>query len=286
MKSIKNIGLLLALVVGMAMQAQTFSETLKEERQFPNTSSDNLLVVNNIEGSIKVEGYTGNSVQIVGNLQIKGNNKRQLEQGKSEITMTVVSKGNIMYVYLDSPYVDFDVETGNYNHNQNWSRKKYNYSLDITIKVPTNTSIELSAVNGGVAQAKNINAKTISVNNINGPIALENVSGKTYVNALNKDINISYSKNPTEESTFKSLNGDINIQLQKGLNADVSFKSLNGDIYTNMETKMNPTKANMKKKKGKRSTKYKMNSNTNFSIGNGGVQLNFDVLNGDVSLKS
>ena len=46
-----------------------------------------------------------------------------------------------------------------------------------------------------------------------------------------------------------------------------------------------PSKSKIKKKEGRRGTKYKLDSNTQFSIGNGGVQLNFDLLNGDVTIK-
>jgi hypothetical protein len=269
------------------LQAQKHSETIKEDVQFPSQSSDNLLVVYNIEGSVEVEGYSGNTVQVVGDLEIKGNNTRQLEQGKSEISMKVASHNDIIYVYLDTPDTKFNPETGRYGHNNNnWNGNRYHYTLDIKIKVPRSTNLELSTINKGVVVAKNIDANDISASNINGPISLENVSGKTYVNALNKDINISYSKNPTEESTFKSLNGDINISVQKGFNADVSFKTLNGEIYTNIDTKIKPSKvSSTKNRSSKKGTKYKMNANTEFSIGNGGVQLNFDLLNGNVTIK-
>lgn len=286
--SIKKISFCICLFIAGTMQAQKHTETIREEVRFPGQSSDNLLVVYNVEGSVEVEGYNGNTVQVVGDLEIKGNNMRQLEQGKAEISMKVTSHDDIIYVYLDSPYTKFNPETGRYGHNNNnnWNGNRYHYRLDIKIQVPRNTNLELSAINKGVVTARNIDAKDITASNINGPISLENVSGKTYVNALNKDINISYSKNPTQESTYKSLNGDINITVQKGFNADVSFKSLNGDIYTNMDTKMKPSKVTSTKiKSAKKKTRYKMNANTEFSIGNGGVQLNFDLLNGDVTIK-
>ena len=194
-------------------------------------------------------------------------------------------------MYLDSPYTTFDPETGRYSHNETnrWdnyrNRDRYNYTLDIKIKVPKNTSVKLNAINGGVIEARGIDAKLISANNINGPITLENIAGQTHVNALNKDINISYSKNPTEESTYKSLNGDINITFQKAFNAHVSHKTLNGDMYTNMETTKIPSKINVEKT-GKKIARYKVNSNSEFKIGKGGVQLNFDLLNGDVTIKN
>ena len=285
MNNIKQISFALMLFFSVTLQAQKFSETVKEERQFPSLSTDNLLVVNNVYGSVIVEGYNGDTVKVEGEIDIEANNQRQLDQGKAEVKVKVETYKNIIYVYLDSPYTKFDLETGRYSHSSNWNQVRYNYTLDFNIKVPKNTSVELSAINDGEIKVSNIDAKTISANNINGPITLENVAGKTDVNALNKDINITYSKNPTEESIYNALNGDVTITMQKGLNADISFKSLNDDIYTNMETKVNPSKAKINKKEGRRGTKYKVNSNTQFSIGNGGVQLNFDLLNGDVTIK-
>ena len=57
---------------------------------------------------------------------------------------------------------------------------------------------------------------------------MKNVSGATDVNALNKDINIVYTENPTKESWYRSLNGDINIKFKECLNANVSHRTMNG----------------------------------------------------------
>ena len=285
MNTLKNISIAIVFLFSTTLQAQKFSETINEEREFPSQSLENLLVVNNVYGSVIVEGYNGKTVQIEGELEIEGNNQRQLDQGKKEVSVKIESYKNIIYVYLDSPYTKFDLETGRYSHSSNWNQVRYKYTLDFKIKVPKNTSIELSAINNGEIKVNNIDAKTISANNINGPITLESIAGKTDVNALNKDINISYSKNPTETSNYNALNGDVNITMQEGLNADVAFKSLNGGIYTNLETKVSPSKREVKTREARKGTKYKINSNTQFSIGNGGVKLNFDLLNGDVTIK-
>ena len=208
-----------------------------------------------------------------------------LENGKKEVGIKVVSKGKTVYVYLDTPYSSFNFETGRFMHNEYNVKRKYSYTLDITIKVPNNSSLKLSAVNKGEIVVENIDAKEIKANNINGAITLNQVAGKIDVNALNKDINVSFSKNPTSDSHFNSLNGDINILAKKGLNADVFFKSLNGDIYTNINTTIKPSKAKIEKKEGRKGTKYKVGSNSAFSFGDGGIQLNFDLLNGDVTIK-
>lgn len=290
MCTIKKISLAIVMLFTVSIQAQEFSETLKKEASFSNQSSENLLVVNNVYGSINVEGYSGDSIQIEAVKSIFGKKGRTLsttalENGKKEVGIKVVSKGKTVYVYLDTPYSSFNFETGRFMHNEYNVKRKYSYTLDITIKVPNNSSLKLSAVNKGEIVVENIDAKEIKANNINGAITLNQVAGKIDVNALNKDINVSFSKNPTSDSHFNSLNGDINILAKKGLNADVFFKSLNGDIYTNINTTIKPSKAKIEKKEGRKGTKYKVGSNSAFSFGDGGIQLNFDLLNGDVTIK-
>lgn len=285
MKSNQIMYLCIALVLSTAtISAQEHSETLTATESF-SSNSDNLMVVYNIEGDITVESHSGSSVEISVVKKIKGNNQRQLEQGKQEIGMKTAINGNILYVYMDSPYTEFNLETGRFNHRGPWDGIKYKYRLDFTIKVPRNTSLELSTVNRGSILVKNVEATDLTIKNINGPITMENVAGKTYVDALNKDINISYSKNPSGDSVYNSLNGDINISVQEGLNADVSFKTLNGDIYTNLETRTSNASMNMTKKKGRKGTKYKMNKDTQFQIGSGGIKMDFDLLNGNVTIK-
>ncbi|MBX2828619.1 MAG: DUF4097 domain-containing protein [Flavobacteriaceae bacterium] len=285
MRTLKLITVCICFFLVGGAYAQKHTETIKETKQFPSKSSENLLVVYNVNGSVRVEGTNGNEVSIIVEKTIEGNNNRQLEQGKQEINARIETEGNIIYVYHDSPYTEFDLETGRFNHKGSWNHIKYHYELDITIRVPKNTNLELSTINNGDIFAKRVEANDISVSNINGAITLEDIAGKTYANALNKDINISYTKNPTKDSKYASLNGDININVQNGLNADISFKSLNGDIYTNLETRTSNAGMKMTKGKGRKGTKYKMNKNTEFQIGSGGIKMDFDVLNGDVTIK-
>jgi len=268
-----------------SINAQEFKETITKELSFKNKSSENLIIVDNVYGSIEVEGYNGNTIKIEVDKKIKGLNTRSLEQGKKEIGIKIVEKGNYIYVYLDSPYTVFDIETGRFSHNERNSRRNYNYLLNFKIKVPMKTNIELKAINNGNIYVKNINTTQIVVKNINGAITLDNVSGQTYVNALNKDINITYNENPKNESSYYSLNGDIKIIVKEKLNADISFKSLNGNFYTNFETSKLDSEISLKETKSRKGIKYKLNSKERFKIGNGGVKLNFDVLNGDVIIK-
>jgi hypothetical protein len=271
------------------------TEKITEEYQFDTNSPDNILVVDNIYGSIDVQGYSGNTIQVEVIKTISADTKEDLQKGKDEIGIKSSKKDDAVYVYLDSPYSKFDLETGNFEqHEFNFSsrrnyehRKKrmYTYRLDFKIKVPQNSSIDIKAVNNGNITVDNVHGKLLIVRNINGAIDMNNVSGKTDVNALNKDITISYSKNPTEESFYNSLNGDIKINFKEDLNASISYKTMNGDFYTNFELENSTPVLQKTSEKKNKGTKFKIDTKKHFKIGNGNVHLHFDQLNGDAIVK-
>ena len=270
-------------------------EKITKELSFDRNSSDNIVVVDNVYGSIDVEAYNGTTVKVEVIKKVYADTQKDLQEGKDEIGVKTAKKDDAIYIYLDSPYSTFDLKTGQFEHRENYwgsrrnykhrKRRMYKYRLDFKVKVPKNTSIDVKAVNQGNITVTDVQGKLLIVHNINGAIDMENVAGKTDVNALNKDINITYAKNPTEESWYKSLNGDINVKFQDDLDASISYKTLNGGFYTNFEVeKTNPVYKTSKETRNK-GTKYKVNSNRHFKIGNGTVHLHFDQLNGDAIVK-
>ncbi|MFD2568151.1 DUF4097 family beta strand repeat-containing protein [Pseudotenacibaculum haliotis] len=270
-------------------------ETLRKELTFTRASSDNILVVDNIYGSIDVKGYNGSTIKVKVTKTIYADTQKDLQKGKEEIGIKSAKKDDAVYVYLDSPYSHFNPETGEfdyreYSHNyrRNYKHRKkrmYKYKLDFEIMVPKGASIDVKAVNKGNITVEDVHGKLLIVRNINGAIDMKNVSGQTDVNALNKDINITYAKNPTKESWYKSLNGDINIKFKEGLDATISYKTMNGGFYTNFDVERTTPTLKKTQEKRRKGTKYKVNSNRHFKIGNGNVHLHFDQLNGDAIVK-
>ena len=290
MKFLKSITMIFVFCCSLVTTAQKSTETIKKELQFNSTSKDNVFFVDNMHGAVEVEGYNGKTIIIEVVKTITGKSSEIVARGKREINLKVEKKGNKIYAYSDSPYTFFDIETGKYSHRENWnsrrSRRKYAYSLDFKIKVPNNVSIDVSTVNDGDIYVENMHGENISANNVNGAITLKNVSGATDVNALNKDINIVYTQNPTKESWYRSLNGDINIKFKDALNANVSHRTMNGDFYTNYSVSNLAPKVVKEQVRKSKGVKYKIRSKGQFKIGNGGVQLNFDQLNGNTIVKN
>lgn len=269
-------------------------ETIKKELTFDRNSADNIVVVDNVYGPIDVVGYNGNTIQVEVIKTVYADTQSDLQEGKEEIGVKTAKKDDAVYIYMDSPYSRFDIETGQFEHHEyhfgsrrsykHRKKRMYNYRLEFKVKVPKTASIDVKAVNHGNITVKDVQGKLLIVHNINGAIDLTNVAGQTDVNALNKDINITYAKNPTAESWYKSLNGDINIKFQKDLDASISYKTMNGGFYTNFDnTKTTPVYKTSKENR-KRGTKYQINSNKHFKIGDGSIELHFDQLNGDATV--
>lgn len=287
MKIVKRMLLVSGVLCGYLLSAQKSNETIKKEISFASNSTENMLVVQNIHGPISVEGYDGSTIKFEIEKTITMKHNGSLEEGKQEVQVKIKEVGSRIYAYVETPNNHFDTSTGSYanQRNRKWVKPKYSYYVNFKLKVPRNTNVKLAAINDGDIYAKNVQGDVLIVHNINGAITLENVSGKTEVNALNKDINITYYKNPTGDSSYHSLNGDINVTFKENLNAKVSFKSLNGDLYTNYDTTKMNAKVHKKVSKNGKGTKYNVSSTESYQIGEGGIKLDFNLLNGDATLK-
>ena len=287
MKIVKIGMMFLVFLYGTSSFAQKSSETFTKELNFLSRSDENMLVVKNINGPIRVEGYDGSIVKIEAEKRVSAKRESYLEEGKQDIQIKMETVDNRIYVYVETPNNNFNTAIGRYENTRNnqWVKLNYVFEVDFVIKVPKSTSVELSTMNDGDIYAKDVQGNQIIVSNLNGAITLDNIAGKTDVNALSKDINITYFKNPNGDSKYHSLNGDINVTFKDNLNADVSFKSLNGDMYTNYDTTaLKPDLVKTKTKNGK-GVKYNMSANQSYRIGKGGIRLDFNLLNGDATLK-
>ncbi len=289
--------LTIALILASnAIYAQEIQETTKETAQFTNGNHN--LSIHNIYGSITIEGYEGAEAIIEIDKYIKAKAKKGLDQAIDEIKVNITQHDGRMLIYVEDGNNYFDLKKMTYqSRNMPIRKTRYKYRYDFTVKVPYDTEVAAHAINDGELVIKDIASESIIVNNLNGSIALNNVSGAIDANALNKDIDVTYSKNPTKASYFNALNGDVNVKVIKGFKGDIFFKSMNGDFYTSIDenlvksmttTEKDEWSANSGKNKkvGKVLTKLKikLNSNQKYKIREGGPEMHFSLLNGDVNL--
>ena len=285
MRKVTTITVMLLLVscLGKA-QEKVFEETISKELSFADSSAENTLVVKNIFGPIRVEGYSGSTIQISVKKKIIADNQQDLQLGKEELTLKVVEQESRLIVHPDAPYINYNEKGLRFDWCNNYEEPDYQHKLSFKVKVPYGVSLNVSTVNDGDIYIANTSGGFIKVNNVNGGIDLKNVEGKTNLHCINGEVNVSYASNPAENSKYYSLNGDINITYQNALSADVSFKSMNGELYTDFDVErqyVRTKKEDSERQKGK----FKYQSTPVVQIGKGGLQLDFETLNGNVFIK-
>ncbi len=282
--------LLCAMLAGSLMvqcaraQKKEFNETIKKELSYATASGDRMLEVQNLNGSISVEGYDGDVVLLEVEKTIFASSTTDLELGKTEIGVKVLQEGNKLIVYPDSPnmhYKDGRFTSKNCRH---WEESPYSHTLNFKVKMPKSSRLKVGAINNGEVLVKNTEGDYIEANNINGGIKLINITGQTKVHCINGKVDISYADNPTVASTYYSLNGDISITYQRNLSAEIAFKSMNGELFTDFDIAKQFARTT-KNKTGERNVKYKYESKPVVQIGQGGLSFDFETLNGDVIIK-
>ncbi len=276
----------LALLSGVTRaeaQQKEFTEVIKKEVSFSNSTA-NILVIKNVFGSISVEGYSGSKVIVEVDKTITADTSSDLELGKQELQLKIVEEADRIILHPDAPYIEFDKNKLKYNWCHNNNEPDYEHQLNFKVRVPSAVQVHVSTVNDGEVLVKNTKGNHIVAENINGGITLDNVTGTTMVECINGEVSISYADNPSSSSRYFSLNGDINISYQKALSANISFKSMNGEMYTDFNVNKQFMKTSKQLGKGNQ-PKYKFEAKPVVQIGSGQVDHEFETLNGNVYIK-
>lgn len=285
-----TLSMILLLCTGMA-GAQTKSETINKEFSFEKKGPQNAILVANINGSVSVEGYAGNTVVVEVQKTITGKTSARLDLGMQEVQLGVIDRADSIILYVKGICPQFgrsdknrhgDFGKWNYEWDNCEHEKGYDYKLDFKVKVPQGVNVAVSTINDGNIAVQKVSGE-VHANNINGGIRLADLTTSAKAHTINGDVDIRYAENPKSDCRFYTLNGDINAYFKKGLSSEVSFKSFNGEFYTNLE-KIEALPIMVEKNETGKGTKYKVNGNR-YQTGTGGAHLDFETFNGNVYLK-
>jgi len=243
-----------------------------------------VFIIENIFGSINIEGINGNKGQIEIAETIKANSKSDYEKAKNELKLKIENSGDTVIVYFEAPYIKSNREKGNINYQVNRMDESYKFHYDFVVKIPKDAEVYASAINEGEIKVNGIAGK-IDINNINGGIEMKNVQGQTTASTINGKIEIDYFKSPVENCKFITINGDIQVFCDKNLSADVNYKSMHGEFYTNFAISTLEPEIIKETQKIDQSTFYKLAQKPQFRIGNGKIKMSFETLNGDMTIK-
>lgn len=248
-------------------------EEIRKTLKFEDPSQPKELLVDNIFGSIKAEGYNGRDVQLVVHKTIKARTKDRIQKAKEEVELLITEEKNTIDLYVDGPFRCS-------HRSRSWREPGYQVHYDFELKVPRQTNLCLKTVTEGNISVENIEGE-FEVKNVNGWIEMREVAGAGTAHTVNGRVKVHFTRNPRSDCSFRTLNGDIEVFFLDNLSADFRLKTFNGDAYSDFPLTYLPRQAaEVKRDKGK--YVYKSDRSVGIRVQKGGPQIEMDTMNGDL----
>lgn len=283
-----KIVLFILMATGTALAplaAQEHTDKTEKSISLANTA-DNELLIKNINGSVTVEGYAGNTIELEATRQIKAKNKDRLEEGVADVTLGIKEEGNTVVIYIDAPFATLKKSnSGRWNYHVHQEDNRYQYEFDIKVKVPDGLTLDVSTINGGSVTVQNVSGP-LEARNVNGGITLSNVAGGSSAKTVNGHVTANLRSVPDAEVEYETVNGDIKVFFPAALAADIDFDTMNGDFYTDFDdiSRKPNTMESTTGRSGKGKV-YRIDKSARLSVNGGGNPIRFKTLNGDIYLQ-
>jgi hypothetical protein len=253
-------------------------EEIRKSIRFPEGSAARQIIVDNINGSIDVVGYDGAEIQLVAHRVSYGNSPEKVQQARTKITLDIKEEPGKVILYVNAPW-RYEDGSSSYRGREDYG---FDADFDFELKVPFKTDFFLKTVNKGTISVKNMQG-AFEVSNVNGEIAMSGIAGDGLVSTVNGGVEVDFTRNPGSRCGFKTVNGSIEVGFPAGLSADLNLKTFNGEVYTDFDVSGVPHRPLEPEKTGHR-TLYRGNEFFTVRAGNGGPEMFFETLNGDIRI--
>lgn len=248
-------------------------ETIKEVFRFTSPEKEKIVKIDNVFGSIIINGTPKTEVQLEAKKTLHADNQGGLDKAEREVKLNMSEKDNQLDIYVDGPFRCRDGSV-------NWSERDYTVTYDFMLQVPQQTSLILKTVNAGDILVKNVKGN-FTIRNVNGHIELQDIAGPVSCKTVNGRIRAAFREDPLAACAFTTINGDLEVSCSPNLAADLQLKTMNGEIYTDYPSTYLPGKSEaMHSENG--GYVYHSNRFQGVRIGAGGPEIKMETLNGDI----
>jgi hypothetical protein len=257
------------------------SETIKEVLQFDDYSSDRMVIVDNVFGSIKIHGYEGDEVRMTARKTVVARSDKKVARAEDEVTLEITNHDNQIEFYVDGPFRD------KRKRNIDWrgyKKEGYKVIYDFELQVPTGCAVELHTVNEGDILVESLQGD-YEVYNVNGGIRMKGLQGSGEVCTVNGKVIAEFDENPSGDCVFRTINGDVTLYFQPELSADFYMKTMNGEAFTDFDVASLPVRS-IKSNSDRGRKIYKVGHMSGVRAGKGGPAIVMNTLNGDMYILS
>ncbi len=205
--------------VSGATVRKTFEKTVGFER-------GGIVSVKNVNGTIEVESWNRNSIEVRADIEVKAKRRREAEEflDRVEIIMDV-HRGRATIE------VDYPRRSGSDGFFGWLFGKKIQVKVDFQILVPERADLTLRSVNGAIT-VDGIEGEA-SFGTTNGSVEARDLQGSVDAHTTNGHIDIELVEvDPNVGMSFRSTNGGIEISLPHDIRADLEVSTTNGRVST------------------------------------------------------
>jgi hypothetical protein len=236
--------------------------------------------VRNINGFIHVEATNDATVQMSIRKVIRAETQDDLAEAQRDVRLDFRDGAARVEATVTDRRGHVCGEPWN-DDGRRWDRVRYDVRYDFTVRVPRDAALRLCTINSGDVTVTGTQGD-FDVDNVNGLIEMSQVGGAGSAHTVNGRVTVSFTANPRRESSFKTVNGNIDVTFRDGLAADFAMKTFNGGLFTDFDAQ--PLAATVKTAGERRNGRfiYRANEFTRVRVGNGGAQITFETLNGNV----
>jgi hypothetical protein len=239
------------------------------------------LDVRNINGSIHVEATSDSAVQMSIRKVIRAETQNDLAEAQREVQIEFTDQTARVGATVTEANRHVCGQEWEGDEGRRWRRRNYSVKFDFTIKVPRDVALRLCTINGGDVIVNGTRGD-FDVTNVNGDISIRDVAGAGRAHTVNGPVSVSFASNPKTASSFKTVNGNVDVTFQAGLGAEFAMKTMNGGLYTDFEATPLVAKAPPAGERRNGRFVYRANQHTRVRVGNGGPEITFETLNGNV----
>ncbi|MFB3105602.1 MAG: DUF4097 domain-containing protein, partial [Pseudomonadales bacterium] len=247
------------------------------EHSFP-AQPGSRVVIDGINGSIRVHGYSGNEVRVVVQEEMRGHSESDLQQALEDIVLQIKSDEDEINFYVHTPWRDCHRKCSR-SHNHD-----YEFSHDFELQVPYGVALYLRTVNGGDIRVDDVRG-VVELNNVNGRIDAIGILGISKVRTVNGGIVLEFMKVPRQGGEVVTVNGDVDLAFPSIPDAHVSMKTMNGGLYSDFAYTHKNSKAQIESRTLDGRYVYRSSGGTEISIGKGGPVWSLETLNGDIYIR-
>ncbi|HUI31668.1 MAG TPA: DUF4097 family beta strand repeat-containing protein [Candidatus Acidoferrales bacterium] len=201
--------------------ARTYSKT--EVRTF-DISPNGKVVVDNVNGAIKVESWDKDQVMLQATKTVRAGDQEEADEYLDRLRIEIDNEKDYLEVRTHYPHEGW----GGFWDWLFHGGSRY-AGVEYVLKVPKSVNLEVETTNGNVDVSSV--AGGVKAGSTNGQVNLNDVGRSVDGSTTNGDISASIS----DEVEFRDLkltttNGSINVSCPENINADVSAHTTNGNI--------------------------------------------------------